>query len=379
MSKAFFTEQQEQSQIKSRIVSKYFSAWANIILGVQKNNPTRTQRMAYIDLFAGPGRFEDGSKSTPLQILEIILARQELAERMVTLFNDKNASYISNLQKEINKLAGLASLRFNPQFSNYDVGEEIQEFFQKKKIIPAFIFVDPWGYKGLSMKLLSTLIGNWGSDCIFFFNYNRINMGINNEIVQSHMISLFGEEHFNKLKKEYEKATSPAEHEAIVIQSLISSLREQCCRYVLPFRFKNIDGTRTSHHLIFLSNSFTGYAIMKEIMMKESTVNDEGFASFEYNPRDIYFKQGSLLESFSTPLENLKDMLKRQYAGQILSFKELYREHSVDRPYVKSNYQNALKQLMNSGEITAVNSNTGKPPRKGTFSEDMIITFGGVK
>ena len=54
--------------------------------------------------------------------------------------------------------------------------------------------MDPWGYKGLSLRLINSVLRNWGSDCIIFFNYNRINMGLNNEFVREHMDALFGAE-----------------------------------------------------------------------------------------------------------------------------------------------------------------------------------------
>lgn len=63
-----------------------------------------------------------------------------------------------------------------------------------RRLFPPSFFVDPWGYKGLSLKLVSAIIKDWGCDCVFFFNYNRVNMGVNNDSIKKHMISLFGEE-----------------------------------------------------------------------------------------------------------------------------------------------------------------------------------------
>lgn len=154
--------------------------------------------------------------------------------------------------------------------------------------------------------------------------------------------------------------------------ALCDALRDGGNRYVLPFRFKNDNGTRTSHHLIFLSKNFKGYDIMKGIMYKESTENTEGVASFEYNPKDIYFKQGSLFDMLSRPLEDLKDMLLKEYAGRTIIFDELYREHSVDKPYIeRKNYRIVLRELYDSGIIEAVNLKTGKAPSRG------FAKFGG--
>ncbi|WP_371136977.1 hypothetical protein [Candidatus Arthromitus sp. SFB-rat-Yit] len=56
----------------------------------------------------------------------------------------------------------------------------------------------------------------------------------------------------------------------------------------------------------------------------------------------------------------------------------LYEEHSVDRPYIKKNYKEVLRMMFEMGLISAVNPKTNKPPRKGSFSDEMRITFGGA-
>ena len=101
MSNEFFQEQREQSIIKSRIVMKYFSAWAKIILAELKKYPHNDPRMAYVDLFAGPGIYEDQNKSTPILVLEKILSDSDLCDRVITLFNDKDKANISSLEAVI--------------------------------------------------------------------------------------------------------------------------------------------------------------------------------------------------------------------------------------------------------------------------------------
>jgi hypothetical protein len=63
----FFDERTDQSEVKARIVQKYFFAWARVIIPTAK---TIDNRIAYTDLYAGPGRYKDGSASTPLLVLE---------------------------------------------------------------------------------------------------------------------------------------------------------------------------------------------------------------------------------------------------------------------------------------------------------------------
>ena len=68
---SFFNESTETSLVKAEIVAKYFWAWAKVIIPRAKK---RKKNIAYIDLFSGPGRYQDGSKSTPLLILERAIA-----------------------------------------------------------------------------------------------------------------------------------------------------------------------------------------------------------------------------------------------------------------------------------------------------------------
>lgn len=379
MGNQWFEERREQSIIKARIVSKYFSAWANVILATQKRYPSYLQQMAYIDLFAGPGRYKDQSKSTPLMVLDNILANPDLTSRMITIFNDKDSDSVKGLKSEIEKLEGIEKLKYAPRCYNMEVGDEISSMFQSSNLPPTFFFVDPWGYKGLSLNLVSSIIKDWGCDCVFFFNYNRISMGISNKAIQHHMASLFGDEQLKLVRKKCDDAIDPKERELIVVHELCNALKQNGSRFVLPFRFKNDKGTRTSHHLIFLSKNFRGYEIMKDIMYRESTDKSDSVASFEYNPRDLFNgKQLSLFDNLSRPLDDLQDMLLQEYAGRTIDFTELYEVHSIDKPFIKKNYKDVLWNMYDSGKITAINPK-GKPPRKGTFSDEMRITFGGAK
>ena len=83
MAENFFEEQSQQSQIKAAIVSKYFWAWGEDHHRLPQGGRRRTPEIAYIDLFAGPGRYKDGAKSTPLLILEQAIADPMFRENLV--------------------------------------------------------------------------------------------------------------------------------------------------------------------------------------------------------------------------------------------------------------------------------------------------------
>lgn len=92
----FFEESKEQSAVKTAIVSKYFWSWAKVIMPQARKGSQ--QKIAYLDLFAGPGRYKDGTQSTPLLILEKAIQDREMSHMLVTIFNDKDDNNAQDLQ-----------------------------------------------------------------------------------------------------------------------------------------------------------------------------------------------------------------------------------------------------------------------------------------
>jgi hypothetical protein len=109
---------------------------------------------------------------------------------------------------------------------------------------------------------------------------------------------------------------------------------------------------------------------MKDIMARESSTEDQGVASFTYSPADASMP---LLFSLSQPFDALKNLLVTDFAGETLTMRKIYEDHSVDTPYLPRNYKQALRELEIAGKITA------DPPlskRKGTsFADHVAVTF----
>lgn len=362
----FFDETKEQSLVKATIVSKYFWAWAKVII------PTAKQydgKIAYIDLFAGPGRYKDRTKSTPLLVLEKAIDDADMRQMLVTIFNDANEDNSRSLERAIKALPRIDTLKYQPKVHNYEVGEEIVKVFEEMRLVPTLFFVDPWGYKGLSLRLVNSVLKNWGCDCIFFFNYNRINMGLSNELVKAHMDALFGTERAASLRIQL-KDLDRYERELTIVEELAQALKEMGGKYVLPFCFKDERGSRTSHHLIFVSKHFRGYEIMKGIMAGESSRVDQGVPSFEYSPAE---RRYPMLFELSRPLDDLEKMLPIEFAGRRIKMQELYEEHNVGRPYIKRNYKDVLRKLEEEGKIVADPPAAKRRPM--TFADSVWMKF----
>jgi hypothetical protein len=198
-------------------------------------------------------------------------------------------------------------------------------------------------------------------------------MGLSNKFVEEHMNALFGKERADALRFRLTKMHA-AERELAIVEEIAQALKEMGGKYILPFRFKNDIGNRTSHHLIFVSKNVKGYEIMKQIMARESSKADQGVPSFEYSPADI---NQPLLFELTRPLDDLADMLLTEYAGKRLTVRQIYEKHNIGRPYILKNYKDILKKLELSRSISAEPPFAKRPKRNGevTLGDKVIVTF----
>ena len=366
----FFEEMKEQSHVKIEIVKKYFSAWANVLL---PSVESRDGKLGYIDLFSGPGIYEDGTKSTPILVIEEAINNPRLSERLkkrlVTLFNDANPEFTNELKTAINNIPGIEHLKNKPMVMNDSVGDQLVKKFEEINFIPSLFFIDPWGYKGLSLSLLKSILKDWGCDCIFFFNYKRINMGLNNPLFNDRINAIFGKERAKNLRANLIKLDSK-ERELTIIDELGLAINDLGFPYILPFCFKDESEKRTSHYLLFISKDYKGYEIMKNIMAKYSSELNQGVPTFEYCPAT---SRQPFLFSFNRPLDDLSQMLLDEFNGQSLTMIEIFRRHNVGKPFIDKNYKDVLYKMEQKGLIEA------KPPwnerRKNTFGSNVLVIF----
>lgn len=366
----FFDDPRQQSLVKSEIVRKYFWAWAKVVIPSAKRFD---KKIAYIDLFAGPGIYQDGTKSTPILILERAIQEPDMREMLVSLLNDADPDYATSLKIAIDSLPGIKSMKYPPKVSSNIIDIGFETFFKDIHLVPTLFFLDPWGYKGISIELIGSVLKNWGCDCILFFNYNRIQASLTNPKVTEHMDALFGKDRAAKLREELESVPSQ-EKELAIIEAVTAALYDAGATYVLPFCFKDAHRKCTSHHLILATKHVRGYEIMKDIMAKESSSDIQGVPLFEYNSATR--RQVRLFE-YSRPLEDLEEMLLSEYAGTTHSMREIFERHNIGRRFVSRNYKDALISLERQGKITTNPPANQRPQRKSipTFADDVMVTF----
>lgn len=352
---SFFHDQSEQSRIKAQIVSSYFRAWSMVIK--KWNGP-----MGYIDLFCGPGKYEDDQLSAPLLIINTTLADPILSSKMHFIFNDYDPKNIATLKKTIETTPNSSMLKNRIRFYDQTVG---QDFYSRLDIpcdMPILSFVDPFGYRGLTLNLIDRLIENSGSDCIFFFNYNRINMALSsNTKFDEYLNGLFGEQRTKKLKKQLSNL-QPSQREPVVLDALIEALRERKGNYVLPFKFYSTEMLRTSHFIIFVTKHPLACKIMKQIMYTNSAKDCDGVATFSFEDSRNFDSAYQQISLFDSPLNALQTEVMEKYSGKQINVGVLCNSVDCDfsNHFVGKNVKSVLKRLEMEGKIEVVSGRKQK-------------------
>jgi len=336
----FYDESREASRVKTQIVVKYLGAWGRIMASQTDGD------LIYFDPFAGPGAYADGSKSTPLLVVEAAIANEQLHERLEITLGDRDKAFCDQLSANVEAIPGLAHLAKRPAVVCDDVDETLTAALSQVELTPTFAFLDPWGYKGLTLDLVNSLVKDWGCDCLFFFNYNRINAGLTNPKVDEHVAALFGAERTGRLRRET-VGLAPDDRDAVIMGALLAALQEGAGNFVHMFRFMAPDGKRTSHYLVFVSKHFKGYEIMKDIMDKASSYSESDVPSYVYTPKP---PDPRLFDAFL--VEDLKRDVRALLTSEgPLSVRDIFEKHSVGKRYVLRNYKTALKQMEVSGQV----------------------------
>lgn len=339
----FFDAPTVASIKKQRIVSKYFGGWANIVL---PKTLSKEGKIMYMDLFCGPGRYRDGSPSTPLLILEHVVNTASLRDTTQLFFNDENADFIETLKCEVSKCPGVEKLKHQPVFRTKSIGREIISKIRQVKV-PTLFFADPWGYSGISIDLIDASISHWGSDFLFFFNYNRINMNLGCANLR------------------------PAEREEAILKEMHNAIRGLGAQ-VGKFTYRSKNGSRPTHHLLCVSKHRQGMALFKEISAKESTSFDYEVPSLEHDPSAESYQPGLF-----SPLAELEEELLATYAGKVLTPEQIYHQHHNGRPYILKNYRQALLHLEETGAVK-IDPPKASRARGESFPRETRVTFKSV-
>lgn len=349
----FFKKQTPSSRIKASIVAEYFPQYCKILL--KKPQP----EIRYLDLFAGPGMYEDESHSTPLLIANSCANDPVLPKKVRFLFNDNQ--YSNQLRMNFFKHFTPGTFHYEPHFGDKTVGEDerILNYLTKDVITPnphpTLLFFDPWGYKGIDTLVLAKFLENWGNEIFLFVNIKRIHAAIENDKFDELMLSLFPTT-IDEIRKSRRYKATVYERLNLIMDNLANEFKKAVkgSLFHCAFKFQEEDSLATSHFIIHFTKHPKGYELVKQIFYDFDNIGASLDKDGNYTFDAKKMGQSICVLNFGDEnIEALSRSLLEKYRGQKLSAKSLFDEHHPTTKFCGSHYAKTLRWMAEVGKIKA--------------------------
>ena len=351
---SFFKSQTPSSKIKANIVANYFPKYSKIILKSPQNE------IRYLDLFAGPGIYDDGSLSTPLLIGKACAEDPILSQKVHLMFNDNE--HIETLRNHFDNHFGETSFAFKPKFGNKTVGEDekISRYLRQKNALPknphpTLLFFDPFGYKGINTRVLGQFLENWGNEIFLFLNIKRIHAAVENEKFDDLMNELFPTT-IDKIRLDRKYVASTQERLTLIIENLATEFNTIVPNiFHIAFKFQEEDSIATSHYIIHFTKHHRGFDLVKQIYNDfdniGATLGADGDYTFDAKKLDT--APNSQFDFGDQNVYILSKQLKEKYGGKKVLAIDLFNEHQLLTKYCRTHYCDTLRKMVQDGEVTS--------------------------
>ena len=250
------------TKAKHEILKRYLEAWFPIIAF------SGSQRLVYVDGFAGPGEYEGGEEGSPAIAMRTLIEHkswQKFAEKeFIFLFIDKErerAKYLENLLEgkfpdcPPNILYDIIGAEFEPTLTS--ILDDLEE--KGANLAPTFAFIDPFGFSGFTIPTLCRFFQYKKCEVLITFMNGFVKRFLD-ELREDALDSLFVSE-----KWRVARALSGRDRELCLLDLFVEQLKNLGnVKYVKTFEMT--DGGRHIYDLVFATNGLKGLKVMKDAM-----------------------------------------------------------------------------------------------------------------
>lgn len=357
------------TEAKHAILRKYLDAWLPII--------TRWNgRVLYIDGFAGPGEYLGGKDGSPIIAIKAVTEHKiKIKAEIKMLFIEDDKERCENLKKTV------ASLKITPNIeiecicnkfeaTIADLIKHIDE--QKVRLIPAFIFIDPFGFTGIPLSLVKRIMENNKCEVLITFMYEEIDRFMSDRRLWPSLAETFGIEELQFKNDEWQKIISeknPKSRELLLHNAYKERLEKEAnIKYVRSFKMTN-KINKTDYFLFFGTNSLVGLKKMKEAMWKIDGSGMFNFSDATYNPA-----QPTLFE-LKPNYDDLKKIILKEFSKKAVSVMDLENYILTETPYRETHYKRHVLYPMEVAQPPEIRVKSNKKRRKGDYLPEYIVEF----
>lgn len=343
------------TQVKHRILTSYLSPWI-VILG--SNN----RSLAYVDGFAGRGRYASCEPGSPLLVLDAMAQHQEARnprQEFVCHFVEADRANFANLKQEVEQHPAVQTGRiqvrlYNSTFSAAS-GRTVDEIRRLNQ--PSFFFVDPFGYDDPTMGVLSQVLQLRRSEVLVNLMFNFANRAVSiddNPALAAALDRLFGSGEWRRFA-----SMSGVERERGFVDLYREQLRANGAQFVIKFRMGDDTANRTLYYLVYGTKHFKGGMLMKDAMVSLASPGELGYAGA---------KRHQLVPLFDLQMNELSNFLLEKFAGRTVTFEDIIAQTLEDigtSTVREKDYRSHLKGLEQDRRVSIKRVSSAKSGLRG--------------
>jgi three-Cys-motif partner protein len=355
-------ELEPHTRAKHAILKRYLQAWTPILsLG-------GFPQIAYIDGFAGPGRYSKGEDGSPVIALKIAIEQTKPGTRVLFLFVELDSERARVLQTIVDGIQRTADIRVKVAAGKTfeQAFEEFLAFYTKKRqsLPPTFAFIDPFGWKGVPFSIVKQVMSYQSCEVLVTFMYEEINRFLSQGQQGENFDSFFGTPRWRDCNSIIEPHTRNRFLHDLYVEQLRSTAG---AKYVRSFEMRNGRDV-TDYFLFYATNSRKGLQKMKEAMWKVDAVGEFTFSDATDPNQMVLFGEPAV--------DVLKEQILRRFSGRDATVADVEEFVLAETAFRETHYKKILKDLEIGSPtlLTAVNPPAGR--RAGTYGRpDLVLRF----
>jgi three-Cys-motif partner protein len=349
------------TRAKHEILKRYLEAWTAILGG--SGFPV----IAYVDGFAGPGRYAGGEDGSPVIALKAALQhRERIRAELRFLFIEEKPKRARCLEQVLSEMPLPKNFRFKVvPGATFEKAfrDTFLDPYQKrgKRLPPSFLFIDPFGWTGAPFALVKEVLSQPSCEVLINFMYEEINRFIALPHQAANFDALFGTDEWRPAGA----MTKPAERNRFLHDLYLRQLRGAArAKYVRSFEMRN-DRDVTDYFLFFATNNAKGMSRMKDAMWK---VDPSGELRFS----DATDPRQTLLFDAEPDLAALERGILSAFVGPETTVGEIEQFVLADTPFRETHCKRVLAQLERATPQRLVALNPRPRRRPGTFADPKL-------
>jgi three-Cys-motif partner protein len=353
------------SRAKHAILARYLHAWTPILTrGGDKT-------IAYIDGFAGPGRYEGGEDGSPIIALKAALRhRAHIPGKVLFLFVEEQQERADHLQRLVDVLQLPPNVavkveggkRFAPAFEDF----RRTHLQNSGRLPPTFAFIDPFGWTRAPFSIVQDILGQPKCEVLVTFMYEEINRFISHSGQTGNFDTFFGTEDW----RGGIGLDGPSARNRFLHDLYLRQLKEVArAKYVRSFQMRNKAGV-TDYYLFYATGSLTGLKKMKEAMW---AVDPSG----EFTFSDATDRKQLVLFADAPRYEDLRRLIVKRFAGRVATVAQIEEFVLAETAFCHTHYKKQVLKLLERSDPPGVVVLNAPPGRgRGTFgSPDLRLRF----